>query len=377
MKRLNCLLLFLLFASSFAYVNAQTIEGQSASKYISLKQKADVALPVITWKYPATEHYSTDSKTHNLEVCIVSKEKPSNIVLYVDRVRQDSRDFFIQPVNNGCDYTWKVSMTFGNVGKYFLELEATNSAGKASESRILEIKDGNMPNPSPAVTGKKLALVIGNGAYEQKPLPNPTNDANDMAIKLKALGFTVYKHTDLNQRATNDAVSNFTDKINKGDIALFFYAGHGYQINGVSYLLPIGAMDKIKSETDAEYEGYPIDRILGNMQSAGANTNLVFLDACRDNPVRSVFRSAAGGRGLAFPKETPSGFLISFATAGGSTASDGTGRNGTYTAALLKFLEPNNSINDILTMVNREVKINTNELQMPEFKSSLDNIFKF
>ena len=373
MKTLYPIILLLLFSST-THLHAQTIEGQSKRKYVSLKKKT--TLPVIAWKYPATD-YTTTNKTHNLEVCIASKEKPT-VVLYVDRVRQNNRDFNIVPVKNGCDYTWKMTMTFSRLGKYFLEIEATNSAGKASKSRILEIEDRG--NPSPPSRERRLALVIGNATYSKKPLNNPTNDAYDMTNKLRALGFTVDKHTNLNRREMNTAVDNFCRKIKKGDIALFFYAGHGYQIDGASYLLPIGAIPNIRSEADAEYEGYRVDRVLGNMKLAGASANLVFLDACRDNPVRSVFRStsrSAASRGLAFPKQTPSGFLIAFATAGGGTASDGSGRNGTYTSALLKFMEKGNSINDVLTMVNGEVKRKTNALQTPEYKSSLDNIFRF
>jgi formylglycine-generating enzyme required for sulfatase activity len=219
---------------------------------------------------------------------------------------------------------------------------------------------------------QRNALVIGNSSYKNAPLTNPKNDANDIAIKLKSLGFSVKLLIDANRRSMRYAMRNFSKKIKKGGIGLFYYAGHGIQIKGQNYLIPINA--DIQQEFDVNDEALAADNILEIMNDAGNRVNIVILDACRNNPIARNFRS--GIRGL-LRMEGPTGSLIAYSTAPGSIASDGDYRNGVYTEALLNHLStPNITINQMFTRVRRDVlKITSNKQTPWESSSLIDDFF--
>ena len=177
---------------------------------------------------------------------------------------------------------------------------------------------------------KRVALVIGNSAYQHAPqLANPQNDASDMASKLTGLGFVVVTGRDLELTGMRRAIRDFVGKVEGADVALFFYAGHGLQVNGGNYIIPIDA--QLKSNNDLDFEALPIELVLSAMER-NARVNLVFLDACRDNPLAATLarslgtRSMVVGRGLA-KLDTGVGSLIAFATQPGNVALDGVGRN--------------------------------------------------
>lgn len=184
---------------------------------------------------------------------------------------------------------------------------------------------------------EKFALVIGNGAYTSvSQLKNPVNDAADMADTLKDLGFKV----ELLRNSTLDDMENAVIRLGNnleqspGSYGFFFYAGHGVQSNGINYLIPIDA--DIKSEAFLKNRALAAQEVLDTLQQAGNGLNVVVLDACRDNPF-SWARS--GTRGLAVVSSQPPGSIIVFATSAGSTAQDGTGRNGLFTSQFLKNLK--------------------------------------
>jgi len=181
-------------------------------------------------------------------------------------------------------------------------------------------------------TGKRVALVIGNGAYKASPLRNPANDAKDVAAALRGLGFEVICKTDAGKRDMVEATRTFGRKSQGAEAALFFYAGHGMQVRGTNYLIPVDA--DVHSEAEVEFEGVDANRILAQMEGAGAAVNIVILDACRDNPFRS-FRSAT--RGLAVVRAV-TGSVVVYATAPGDVAADGSGRNSPFTTNLLKHM---------------------------------------
>ena len=242
---------------------------------------------------------------------------------------------------------------------------------------VIRIEEPRLPlteaEPAPAGGGKRVALVIGNGRYPEAPLSNPTNDAQDMAAALRELGFAVTVREDLTKQAMVEAIRAFGKQSQKGDVGLFYFAGHGIQVNGYNYLIPIGA--QIEKEQDVEFEAVHIDRVLAEMESAENNLNIVILDACRDNPLPRKFRRIT--RGLA-PVDAPSGTLIAFATAPGKTASDGDGRNGLYTGAWLQYIrEPGLRIEDVLYGVQNVVEEKSGGKQIPWYHSSLKRAFYF
>ena len=206
----------------------------------------------------------------------------------------------------------------------------------------------------------RYALVIGNGGYHGSPLRNPVNDANDMAKALTRIGFNVDKQINADRRQMREAVRRFADRIKRGGVGLFFYAGHGVQVDGENYLVPIGA--DIKAKFDVKDQCLSAEYVLGAMEDAGNRLNIIILDACRDNPFRG-FRG--GGRGLA-TMNAPVGSLLAYATAPGSTASDGPASNGLYTSMLLRYLtNPGQDILDLFIKVRRDVMAASDGTQIP------------
>lgn len=222
-------------------------------------------------------------------------------------------------------------------------------------------------------TDKKVALVIGNSKYAAAPLTNPENDAKAMAQALRESGFEVMQYGNLTKREFEESVRAFGSKINRGGVALFFFAGHGMQVKGVNYLLPVGA--NIQKEADIEFEAVDAGRVMSEIESAGSRLNIVILDACRNNPFVRGTRSAA--RGLAV-MSAPSGTVVAYATGPGEVASDGDGKNGLYTQELLKNIrEPNMKIEDVLKRTRIAVKDKTSGQQVPWENTSLDGDFYF
>ncbi|MDP3427229.1 MAG: caspase family protein, partial [Humidesulfovibrio sp.] len=220
---------------------------------------------------------------------------------------------------------------------------------------------------------RRVALVIGNGSYKAAPLKNPVNDARDMAAALKALGFDVTLLTDAGQQEMDTAVREFGLKLRQGGSGLFYYAGHGLQVSGENYLVPVGA--NIQTESDVRYTCLPAGMVLGKMEDARNDLNIIILDACRNNPFARSFRNSE--QGLA-KMDAPTGSLISYATAPGSVASDGAGRNGLFTQHLLKNMAtPGLPITEVFMRVRQSVVAETKRKQVPWEASSLIGQFYF
>jgi len=219
----------------------------------------------------------------------------------------------------------------------------------------------------------RIALVIGNGKYKSAPLKNPIKDAADMADALKKLGFSVTLKTNANQRTMERTIRNFGKKLRKGGVGLFYYAGHGLQVHGSNYLIPIGA--EVESEGDVKYEAVDAGLVLAKMEDAGNDLNIIILDACRDNPFARSFRS--GSKGLA-KMDAPTGSFLAYATAPGSVAEDGVDRNGLYTSKLLEhMMTPGLTIERIFKSVRIAVMQESEDRQVPWESSSLTGDFYF
>ena len=221
---------------------------------------------------------------------------------------------------------------------------------------------------------KRIALVIGNGAYTKAPpLKNPPNDARDMAATLRTLGFDVTSGINTNQRDMKRLIREFGQKLKAGGSGLFYYAGHGVQSKGRNYLIPVDA--DIQSEAEVEDSGVDASLVLNFMDDAQNGLNIVILDACRNNPFARSFRSASSGLAQV---DAPTGTLIAYATAPGRVASDGTGQNGLYTSELLKQMRvPGLSATEMFMRVRAEVMKQTSNKQVPWEASSLVGSFYF
>jgi hypothetical protein len=229
-----------------------------------------------------------------------------------------------------------------------------------------------IPAQSKAAAEQRTALVIGNSAYSSGPLKNPVNDAADMAAALQKAGFKVTLKKNASLKDMDDAIENFGNRLKRGGVGLFYFAGHGMQVNGINYLIPIGA--KIKKESDVKYEAVDTNRVLDEMANVGNGLNIMMLDACRDNPYARSFRNAA--RGLAIVSSAPSGTFISYSTGPGQVARDGDGRNSPYSAALIQYMKkPGLTIEDVFKDVRRKLRKETG--QVPWELSSLEGKFFF
>lgn len=223
-----------------------------------------------------------------------------------------------------------------------------------------------------AHAGQRHALVIGNAGYIGNRLENPLNDARDMGIVLQRLGFDVIRVGDGSHRRMEQAVREFGRRLQRGGVGLFFYAGHAVQVDGENYLLPVDS--DVRAEDEVRFKSLPLGLVMEKMATARNELNIVLLDACRDNPFRG-FRSL--GRGLSRTTE-PAGTIVGYATAPGSVAADGKGRNGIYTRHLLRHMQVEGlKIEEVLKRVRVAVRDETSGRQIPWDSSSLTADFYF
>jgi hypothetical protein len=235
----------------------------------------------------------------------------------------------------------------------------------------------------PATAQKRVALVIGNAAYvHANALANPVNDAKDMAAALKDMNFQVILGLDLDKRDLDTKVHEFSQALTEAETGVFFYAGHGLQASGRNYLIPVDA--KLQGERDIDFEAVGLDFILKQMElDREGKTSIVFLDACRDNPLarnlaRSMgTRSASIGHGLA-QVQAGVGTFVAYSTQPGNVALDGQGRNSPFVAALAKSVkEQGRSLTAVMIDVRKQVLAATGGKQVPWDHSALTGDFYF
>ncbi len=276
----------------------------------------------------------------------------------------------------GNNYT-EIDFSVEISGDANIHISATDSKGNNTEKLYSIVKPENnyQNNPQNNINSdKRLALVIGNSDYKNYPLKNPVNDANDMANVLEEIGFDVIKFTDTDFSEMNDAVDEFGEKLKNYSVGLFFYAGHGMQVDGENYLIPVDA--SLSNEGEVKYKCLAIGIVLAKME-ATTNTNILLLDACRNNPFERSWSRSIQNKGLA-SINAPSGTFIGFATSPGDVASDGTNKNGIYTEAILTHINKKDlTIYQLFNKVNKTVSENTNNKQVPWISSSLSDDFYF
>lgn len=222
---------------------------------------------------------------------------------------------------------------------------------------------------------KRVALVVGNSNYQNTTvLANPTNDAKLMEEALREAGFEVTLVLNADQPKLKRAMLEFGRKLRKGvDASVFYYAGHGVQVNGENYLVPVDAA--LDNEDEVDLQTIPVNAFLQTMESAKSPVNIVVLDACRNNPFSRAFRGTSGG--LA-PVNAPRGSYIAYATAPGAVAADGDGGNSPYTAALARMISlPGLKLEDVFKKTREKVLASTDEKQVPWETSSITGNFYF
>ena len=224
--------------------------------------------------------------------------------------------------------------------------------------------------------GRRSALVIGNGAYAEERLANAVNDAEAVARTLQEIGFTVTLVRNGDKRTIDEAVEAFSRRLGPGEIGLFYFSGHGVQVEGENYLVPINA--QLNRQADTQYDAVPLGKVINAVEATSATAKIIILDACRNNPFYRRWRSTARGstaRGLATPVTSGSGgTLIAFSTAPGKVAADGIGNNpnSPFTTHLLRHLRtPNLEVGQLFRLVRGDVVQATRKEQIPWESGSL------
>jgi WD40 repeat protein len=229
--------------------------------------------------------------------------------------------------------------------------------------------------------GRRLALVIGNGAYEEGPLPNAVNDAEDVSRTLRSIGFQVTLLKNANKQAMEETVDGFRSQLRRGDLGLFYFSGHGVQVAGESFLIPLGFKPTV--EENVKYRSVRLNEIVNSLEATDAFARVVILDACRNTLPRSwqMNRRNFAVRGLATPPEK-TGTLIVYATAADKTAADSLAagsRNSPFTTFLLRHLTtPNLDIQQLIRRVRRDVMQATADQQTPwDYGALIDQIILY
>jgi len=275
-------------------------------------------------------------------------------------------------------YTGKITFGEFNVGSNRLAGEVFRAFSVTPQTQEAH---GDRKAPVILPRDTRLALVIGNSNYANLPkLANPTNDAEAIAAILGKMGYGTRLLLNASEQDLRREVRKFAAESSKADVALVFYAGHGAQLGGENYLLPAD-VDIPQTEADIQLSGLKVDDLINSIRS---NTKIVFLDACRDNP--ALFKNLAKGRGgraagLAptvgsnlDPGKPGGGIFIAYATDSGSIAADGTGNHSPFTRALLRYIQQPMSIDDMFSLVTKEVRLVTNNTQRPYKYASLEAI---
>jgi len=256
-----------------------------------------------------------------------------------------------------------------------LEAERRKRQELEEQLRVAQPRPVASQTASNSSIGKRIALVVGNGNYKIRPLKNSKNDADDFSRSLKATGFEVIDLRDATLPQMRTAVRQFGDRLINNDVGLVYYSGHGVEVKGRNYFIPVNA--DIQREDEIADQGLDVSLILEKMSTAGKGVNILIVDACRDDPFGRSFRSSS--RGLA-QMDAPRGTIIAYATSPGKVASDGDPRerNSPYTKHLVKAMQsPNKPIEQVFKEVRRAVQDETKNQQTPWENTSLSGDFFF
>lgn len=349
----------------FIALEANNYDSKPADFEIKVKSK-QIALAV-NWYYPVMSLTTVNEGNYTIKACVLSSKPVSKVSIYVNnQLIADSRAFKLIKTNTCSYYVEKqISLQKGN---NTVKIIAVNSKTTVTS----EIKTINYTE---VAYEYRLALIIGNSEYKSAPLKNPENDAKAMAATLRELNFEVIEIINGDKEAMRKGIRDFYSQLkeNRG-VGLFYYAGHGIQVKGENFLVPIN--HDIQEEYEVPDRTIRVNSVLSAMENSGTRMNIVILDACRDNPYARSMRS--GSRGLAQIYAEGSGSIIAYATAPGSTASDGDGKNGLYTQELLKAIKtPGLEIGMVFRRVLTNVKKHSGGKQLPWTNSSIEGEFYF
>lgn len=348
-------------------VNVRNAAGTAQEEKTIVYRPLGGELPSIEWlDFAAT----ANKKEYQMKLGIKSMSKVEEVNVTLNGALTRG----IKTVaSDGYDLTVDRTLSLSE-GLNRIVVSVRNGDGISTSEKVITYQ-GN--NPTPVFNDKRIAFVIGNSHYSNSEmnLANPENDAKDVAEKLKGLGFEVVLKLDATLEDMDKGLSSFREKAKEYDVAMFYYAGHGIQSKGVNYLIPTNINNL--AEDNMKYKCVDMERVLDVMEDSKCKLKIVILDACRNDPLSRRWHRSAGTRGLSL-MNAPTGTIISFSTAPGSTALDGKGRNSPYTEAFLNTLDmPNLDVFHFFQKVGASVLDKTQRSQNPWLSVSFTGDFYF
>ncbi|MFN8207512.1 MAG: caspase family protein [Bacteroidales bacterium] len=346
------------------YLEVSNSAGTIRSDLRTLNSPVDKP-PVIQWGIPSEPNSIVNQENFTIEACVNTLSDLKSISVLVNGTEQGNDLVLKRNEQGDCNYTWQKEIILKEGENSVFILASNESLNNRSEKRIIKYEK--------AAIEKRIALVIGNSEYiDSKSLKNTVNDANLMEATLKELGFEVIKRLNANQAGMNKAIEEFSKRLPEYNVGLFYYAGHGVQVDGTNYLIPVDAT--LQEKADCKFQAVKVDFVIEEFQKYPDNINIVILDACRDNPFRSWTR---GGAQVFKPIPPTSGTIIAFATVEGSVAADGTGLHGPFTEELVKQMLIPQPVESVFKKTRVLVQKRTNGAQNPMEWSMLKGEFFF
>lgn len=350
-----------------------TLQLAGNGEYLAVgSMKGTVSVYYVERNSPAEIKISTPSLDRSMATKIIKQQKVkvSGMIEGSDRITK----IFVNESPAELDFNKGFTADVELIpGKNKIRVMAQNAEMKSiTKDFYVTYEPGQeVPAPLHLKSGKRVALVIGNAAYQRtSKLNNTVNDANAVAATLTDLKFEVIKIIDGNYEDIKNAIYAFGDRIQDVDVSLFYYAGHGLEVDGTNYLVPVDA--DIQSVVDIKQKTIPLPALLRTMELTNdQGLNMIILDACRNNPFPTGKR---GGTGLA-KVNAPSGTIIAYATDPGSVASDGKGENGLYTGELIKQMKISQRIEDVFMNTRNRVEETSNGAQRPWEEARLKGVF--
>ncbi|MFT4032237.1 MAG: caspase family protein [Siphonobacter sp.] len=341
MKKSLLLILFLITGlAAFA-------QKENSFKGDWVTPRKTILKPVVVWQYLGTAQLTVDKPVLKATVCIQSAEALTAYKFIVNGKATGGQQRGFKKVSCGQEVTDELPLINGSNEIHFV---ATNAGGTTiTESHYVTYASAvttpaiNMPDT------KRVALIVANQTYSKYPLKNPVNDGQAIREHLEKLGFTVFLRENQSRKELKKAVDEFTASLTDKCVSLFFYAGHGLMVNGDNYVQPIDADPT--SESDVSFECFPLRQLVARMEEVNPNgSNLVFWDACRNNPYRSWKRGAGDVSHTAI--NPPVGTMIIYATEPGKAALDGDEKNGLFTSELVRHIDtPDLEIRELIERI--------------------------
>lgn len=345
------------------------IDEDVFSESLETFEKRTGKKPTLGWISPIKQNFKTEVGIFSLQLCLKSDAEKVKI-----KVRFNGEEFeelSDLPISDKkCGYTYITNLNLAP-GENNIEVTLSDEFGESKYSRRVRYYENK------EIKYRGLALVIGNSDYEHATnLKNPKNDAYDLHIALKKLGFEVQKFHDLSEEEMKKVIGNYLLKLEEYKIGVVFYAGHGIQHEGRNYLIPVNV--GLDNPADIAKKCIDTGSILKRMELMEVETSVVMLDACRNNPFGNISTFKGDATNGLTGADAPPGTIVAFATSPGKTASDGSGNNGLYTQEILNHIfKPDLKLEDLFKQVRVSVMKKSRNQQIPWETSSLVEDFYF